>query len=95
MTPEHDELDHDELDNIASAIWTANPTGSPAVLVGWVAVAEFMDSDGHRWLMVRSGTAPDADHQTTSWQRRGYMHEVLEANWLDQAGTDFTEDEPE
>lgn len=81
-----------ELDDIADAIAGANPTDTHAILVGWVAVAEFIDADGHRWLITRSGSTSESDHQTTSWQRRGYLHEVLEANWLDDATFDFPDD---
>jgi hypothetical protein len=84
--------DDHELDDIAEAIANANPTDGHAVLIGWVAVAEFMDTSGHRWLVVRSGTTPESDHVTTSWQRRGYLHEVLEANWLDDPSFDFPDD---
>jgi len=78
-----------QLDEIAEALSALNPSETPTVLVGWVAVAEYMDMDGNRWLAVRSGSAADSEHATTSWQRRGYMYEVLEANWLDDPDTDF------
>ena len=78
-----------QLDEIAEALSGLNPSETPTVLVGWVAVAEYMDMDGHRWLAVRSGSAADTEHATTSWQRRGYMYEVLEANWLDDPDTDY------
>lgn len=87
MSSEPDHL----LDDIAEALAAINPSETHSVLVGWVAVAEFMDMDGHRWLAVRSGSSSDSDHTTTSWQRRGYMYEVLEANWLDDPDTDYVD----
>lgn len=87
MSSDHQHL----LDDIAEALGGVNPSETPSVLVGWVAVAEFMDMDGNRWLAVRSGSASDSEHATTSWQRRGYMYEVLEANWLDDPDTDYVD----
>lgn len=70
-----------ELDDLASAIAGVTPGDVPSVLIGWIVIAEFSDVDGRRWLAVRSGAAPDSDHFTTTWQRRGYLGEALEAGW--------------
>lgn len=72
-----------ELDDLAAAITTITPGDAPSVLLGWIVVAEFSDIDGRRWLAVRSGSAPDSDHFTASWQRRGYLREVLDTGWDD------------
>lgn len=84
----------DELDAIATAIHDHQPTGTSAVLVGWITVAEFLDADGHRWLTIRSGAAAGSEHITTAWQRRGYLSEVLTGYWLDEPESDYT-DAPE
>lgn len=83
---------HFELDELAEALASMTPGGEVAVLVGWVAVAEYSDANGRRWLAVRSGAAPDSDHATTSWQRRGYLEEVINSDWTDAASIDL-EDE--
>ena len=80
-----------ELDTIATAISDHQPTGTSAVLVGWVTVAEFLDANGNRWLTIRSGSAAGSDHITTAWQRRGYLSEVLTGYWLDEPESDYTD----
>lgn len=90
MTPDEQ---HD-LDEIATTLVNITPTDQPTVLIGWVTVAEYSDLDGKRWLAVRSGSAPDTNHLTTSWQRRGYLDEVLHSEWLDYPNYDAT-DEPD
>lgn len=77
-----------ELDDIAVTLQNIQPGDTPSVLIGWVTIAEFSDIDGRRWLTIRSGTQPDSDHFTTSWQRRGYLREVLDTGWVDEASTD-------
>ena len=82
-----------ELDEIAQILATIQPTDTPAVLIGWVTIAEFSDIDGRRWLVTRSGTQADSDHFTTSWQRRGYLREVLDTGWVDDPSTEEESDE--
>lgn len=90
-----DELERQyNLDELAETLARMTPGGEVAVLVGWVAVAEYSDANGRRWLAVRSGAAPDSDHATTSWQRRGYLEEVLNSDWTDESSIDL-EDEDE
>lgn len=45
------------------------------VLVGWVLVAEWMGTDGERWLSRLAMDLP-------SWQVRGYLNEALH-HWED------------
>lgn len=73
--------DQHELDEIANALAAIIPGERPAILIGWVTVAEYTDLDGRRSLIVRSGSAADTDHLTTSWQRRGYLDEALSSGW--------------
>lgn len=46
-----------------------------AMLLGWVAVAEWMAPDGHRWLSTIDGDA--RGEGCPEWQRDGYLHNVL------------------
>lgn len=85
----------DELDTIATAIHDHQPTGTSAVLVGWISVAEFLDANGNRWLTIRSGAAAGSEHITTSWQRRGYLSEVLQSDWLDEDAAELIEGDPD
>lgn len=82
-----------ELDELAEAITTIQPGGTGSVLVGWVCIAEFSSLDGERWLTIRSGAQPESDHFTTSWQRRGYMREVLDTGWVDDPNTSSPTDD--
>lgn len=91
MTPE----DRHDLDEIASTLASMTPGDQPCVLVGWIVIAEYSDLDGKRWLGVRSGTAPDTDHLTTSWQRRGYLDEALNSQWTDHPNYDMDDEAPD
>lgn len=82
-----------DLDELASTLSSMTPGDHPAILIGWITIAEYSDLDGRRWLAVRSGTAPDTDHLTTSWQRRGYLDEALNSTWTDHPNYDV-DDEP-
>ena len=86
---------NNELDAIAHAIHDYQPTGTSAVLVGWISVAEFLDANGNRWLTIRSGAAAGSEHITTSWQRRGYLSEVLQSDWLDEDAAELIEGDPD
>ncbi len=46
-----------------------------AMLLGWVAVAEWMAPDGKRWLSVVDGNA--SGEGCPAWQRQGYLHNAL------------------
>lgn len=89
MTSDHQ---HD-LDEIATSLASLTPGDQPAILIGWVCIAEYSDLDGHRWLAVRSGSAPDTDHMTTSWQRRGYLDEALTAHWGEHPHADVEDND--
>lgn len=47
----------------------------PAVLTGWVVVAEWMDDDGEKWLS-RAHSA-----SLTEWHANGLHHEALYGDW--------------
>ena len=91
MTPE----ERHDLDEIASVLSNIAPPGDPAVLVGWVCIAEYSDLEGRRWLGVRSGASPDSEHMTTSWQRRGYLSEALASGWHELPEFEINDDEPD
>ena len=53
--------------------------GTVATVTGWVVVAEWMDSEGVKWLSKNSG---DAGGDTlTLWQMKGMLHEALLGDW--------------
>lgn len=47
-----------------------------AVLVGWIAVCEWMDGDGVRWLSDLE-SSDGGDSGLTQWQRQGYLFNAL------------------
>lgn len=49
------------------------PEGS--MLLGWVAIAEWMAPDGRRWLSIVDGDA--RGEGAALWQRQGYLHNAL------------------
>lgn len=56
----------------------------PALLIGWVIVAEFQAADGKRWLQRTAGTGSNGQGPMPSWQVRGYLHDVLaDDSWSD------------
>jgi hypothetical protein len=70
-------------DLIAHGLQANTPADQPSVLVGWVAVAEYITPTGARYLAAEYGTSEGGDHTTTSWQRRGYLHEALYLGLVD------------
>lgn len=46
-----------------------------AMLLGWVAVAEWMAPDGNRWLSIANGDA--RGRGAPEWQSQGYLHNAL------------------
>lgn len=62
--------------------------GTVATLTGWVIVAEWMDSEGQKWLSKNSADA--AGEQLTLWQTKGMLHEALFGDWQqpEEAGDD-------
>lgn len=52
--------------------WLSERDGS--LLVGWILVSEWMDSDGDRWL------SEAADEHSTMWNRMGYLTASLETH---------------
>lgn len=79
----------DPRDQIAQALQANTPTSDTSVLVGWVAVAEYITPSGERYLAAEYGTNHGGDHTTTSWQRRGYLHEALHACLIDDVVIDL------
>lgn len=73
----------DLRDAIASALQTDPPTDSPSVLTAWIIIAEYASADGSRYIVQRNGAAPDSDHSTTPWQRRGMLYEVLDTGLIE------------
>lgn len=57
-----------------------------AVLIGFVALAEWMAPDGERWLSQISGVG-DGEQGIPDWQRQGYLHNALH-DWPNPNGTD-------
>lgn len=58
-----------------------------AVLIGFVVVGEWMDSEGGRWLTRMDGTN-GGEAALTTWQSQGYLHNALN-DWP----TDYDQDE--
>jgi hypothetical protein len=52
-----------------------DPEMEGAVLIGWVAVAEWMAPDGGRWLSKVHGLSNGDDCPT--WTQQGYLHNAL------------------
>lgn len=73
----------DPRDQIAHALQANTPASETSILVGWVTVAEYITTDGQRYLAAEYGQAPGTEHETTSWQRRGYLHEALTNGLID------------
>jgi hypothetical protein len=78
LTPEQ-KADNDRIHSAIQASDTLSDDVSDdlrgAVLVGWGCVAEWMSTDGERWL---SKMAMDG---CPTWQVKGYHHEVLYGDW--------------
>lgn len=56
------------------------------MIVGWVLVAEFVDSNGQRALVTTSGgTSGD---RPPEWQRDGYLVSALKAGWEEDTSGD-------
>ena len=83
----------DPRDQIAHALQTNTPTRDTSVLIGWVSVAEYITPTGQRYLATEYGQAPGSDHHTTSWQRRGYLHEALDAGLIDDPILELIDDD--
>jgi hypothetical protein len=63
---------------VSSALQTCantDPEMDGAVLIGWVAVAEWMAPDGSRWLSKLDGLASGDGAPT--WTQQGYLHNAL------------------
>ena len=63
----------------------AAPSDEPgAVLTGWVLIAEFLDTEGAKWLAMRSGP-----EELTAWAREGFLHRALyDDSWERDAWAD-------
>lgn len=70
----------ERLDQLASVLENCQPPVGDSVLVGWVIITEWATPNG-RALGYLSGSGPGTDHNVTSWQARGYLHEILSASW--------------
>jgi hypothetical protein len=75
-----DELRRDR-EIIEGAIGSTGPQAlhGEGMLTGWVLVAEWMDTQGERWL------SKFASEGSTQWQIQGYMHHSLYESWDDDA----------
>lgn len=51
-----------------------------AMLVGGVAVLEYVAPDGRRWLS-RIGMGDPVGGRCPTWQQNGYLHEALYGDW--------------
>jgi hypothetical protein len=63
---------------LSTALQTAantDPEMDGAVLIGWIAVAEWMAPDGSRWLSRVHGLGNGDDCPT--WTQQGYLHHAL------------------
>lgn len=61
----------------------AEPIPEGSMLLGFVAVAEWMAPDGTRWLS-RVDAGASGDKGLTEWQREGYLHNALNsASWIE------------
>lgn len=49
----------------------------PAVLTGWVIVADWMDDEGERWLTRGYSSS------LAKWHAFGLLHEALFGNWAE------------
>lgn len=74
------------MDRVHAALQALPPTDADVsghVLTGWVAVTEWMDADGDRWLTF--GRCPS----TTSWAGRGMLAAALDDDgWMNGASED-------
>lgn len=48
-----------------------------AYLIGWVLMAEFMDSNGARWFVSRRGT-DGGESDLMPWEEKGYLVHLLD-----------------
>lgn len=65
-------------DAIERALAEATETlGRPAMLTGWVAVLEWTDADGDRWLTKENSP-------TMSWWHADGMHHAALYDWDDE-----------
>lgn len=64
-----------EEPELASAIAQHGPDIEAGFLIGYVVVAEWIDSEGNRWLTRRSATGQG--EYIPAWQMRGYLNEAL------------------
>lgn len=72
------DLSDPQRDNIHNAIQANGQLERPAVLTGWVIVAEWMDDEGERWLSrAYSASLP-------SWTADGMLHEGIYGEWDDE-----------
>lgn len=56
-----------------------NGDDEPVVCTGWVLVAEWVDTQGVKWLSVNSGDA--AGEPLTTWGKSGMLNEALNGDW--------------
>jgi hypothetical protein len=68
----------EEQDQIHKAIQAQAPTNE-IELIGWALVAEWRTFDGRRFLSRLGGP------ETTQWQMKGYLHEGIYGQWLENA----------
>jgi hypothetical protein len=79
---------------VAAALQTSanlDPEMDGAVLIGYVAVAEWMAPNGSRWLSQIDGLASGDGAPT--WTRQGWLHNALHEG--DGFGRDDDDDEEE
>jgi hypothetical protein len=90
----------DEIDLVASAaeaiaraIHDSRPEGpDDSLLVGFVVVCEWVNSDGVKWLSKISADGTGDPTRITFWQEHGYLNEVLN-NWPNDYEEEEEEDE--
>jgi hypothetical protein len=71
-------MERREQENIHQAIQDNAPTAE-AELISWALVAEWRLADGQRFLSRMGGPG------STLWQMKGYLHEGVDGQWLENA----------
>lgn len=62
-------------DTLQSTIAIDHDMPDGAMLLGWVAIAEWMAPDGNRWLSIVDGNTNREGCPV--WQRQGHLHNTL------------------
>jgi len=73
---------NEQRQEIADALQESQPEDFEGLLLGFVAVVEWVDLEGQRWLTRTDGNA--SGDPITAWQREGYLHNALNTDWTEE-----------